>query len=445
MDLVRLARAIAGIALVSLPIAAAEGQVACAAGTMNITEGAPVLAVPTAAVKVVVVVPGGAPTQLATLTQAGSWTPDATQTATLAAQPNGSTLEFVDSAGATLCRNAFNVPAAAPGGPGAAGAAPVATSVTAARFASSDCTKAGAQWEDELSKKPGLRRGAFTELVFMEGNAGGDANVCYYNRDYGVVGDPIYVAMFSANAVTWQSVKFEPCAAQSTSPNVQQSSDKFPSTRQSAGIFQLYTFLARRCFNTVLDVSVTGTAANLVVTQRYPMTQYDRYRATLQAGILYTDLHQSDFGLRSDQADTSQHFIYDKGPTNKGPEYIASLQLYSVLKYLPSLIRRPVYAGRDPIHDQDFFDRVGGVIGVSITNPTERFSAGVSFELIYGVSVTWVSEWVRINELAAGVSTTVPFKGTTADIPTVKHWKQHPTVGISLDLRYLSVLFTGNR
>jgi hypothetical protein len=442
----RLASAFVVIALLDILAGVADAQ--CIAGTMNITAGAPVLGVPVTATTIFVQPLGAARVQVGALAPAGAWTPDAAQVTTLATQPPGSMLEFVNNAGAALCQNVFTAVVASPpgggGGPGSGGGSGTAN-VTAARFTSTDCVKAGAQWEDELFKRPGQRRGAFTELVFMEGDAGGDANVCYYNRDYGVVGDPIYVGMFSANAVNWQAVRFEPCAAQSTSPNIQQSSEKFPSTRQSGAVYQLYTFLGRRCFNTVLDVSAVGNAAGQTVVQRYPMTQYDRYRATLQAGVLYTGLHQSEFALRSDQADTSKHFIFDQGPTNRGPEYIASLQLYSVLKYFPSLLRGSAYPGRDPIHDQDLFDRLGAVVGVAITNPTQRFSVGASFEVIYGVSVTWVADYARINEVVPEVSMTTPFKGTVADIPVVKRWRQRPTIGISIDLRYLSVLFSGNR
>src|SRR5205814_811773 len=138
----------------------------------------------------------------------------------------------------------------------------------------------------------------------------------------------------------------------------------------------------RRCYNTTVDVSIVGDNRGTNLVQRYPLTQYDRYRGTVQAGILFTPLHDATFALRQDQADTSKRFIYDKGPTNEGPEYIATLNVYAVLKYLPSLLGRAnrsdnsPYSGRDPIHDQDMFDRIGGILGVAITNPTRRFAAG---------------------------------------------------------------------
>lgn len=317
-------------------------------------------------------------------------------------------------------------------------------------FTQTDCSKAGAEWEAELARNPGHRLGEFTELVFLETPTGGDANVCYYNRDYGVVGDPIYVAVFGRNAVEWLSSRFEPCSAQSAAPNIQQSSEKFPKDSDE-DTWQLQKFLERRCYNTAIDVTIVGNHSGKSVVQRYPLTQYDRYRGTVQAGVLYTDLHDAAFGLRHDQNDTNKTFIYDKGPSNHGPEYIATLNLYAIFKYLPSLLGRsdPAnhgnYAGRDPIHDQDILDRIGAVFGAGITNPTRRFSAGGSFELIYGISAIWVQDFAKVSELAPGTSTTVPFTLTEAEIPTMFVWRRRSAWGLSMDLRYFSALLTGNR
>ena len=293
---------------------------------------------------------------------------------------------------------------------------------------------------------PGHRKDHFTEIVFLESASSGSANVCYFNRDYGIVGDPIYVGVFGQNAVTWLGSRYEPCALQSAAPNILQSSDKFPSALQSGGTWQLQTFAERRCYNTAVDLSIVGAAGEQSLSQRFPLQQYDRYRASLHAGILYTKLHDSNFALRADQADTSKKFIYDKGPSNAGPEYMATLDLYAALKYLPALFgsARP-YPGRDPIHDQDFFDRLGAVLGVAITNPTRRFAAGASFEILYGVNVIWVADFARIGELAPNVSTTTTFKGAIGDIPTAFSWRKASTLGLSMDLRYVSTLLTGNR
>jgi hypothetical protein len=430
---------------------AVMAQAACPASVV-VLAGTPVKDVPQTAAKVFIVDQAGhRGDALQTSPTAGSWTPNALDASTLGVAYSNSArnLEFADASGTSLCRPSFTV-VSSPSPPSgiANGTAPLG--VTATAYGAADCSTAGSRWQQELAGQPG-HGPRFTELVFMESSTGSDANICYYNRDFGVVGDPIYVAVFGNNTVAWTGVTYSPCAAQAAAPNVLQSSDKFPSMKQS-GAWQLYSFLERRCYNTSVDVSINGLAnGNTSVSQRYALSQYDRYRGTLQAGVLFPSLHNSDFALRAVQTDTSKHLIYDRAPTSRGPEYIASLNLYSIFKYVPSIFGKAdaggygMYPGRDPIHDQDFFDRIGAVLGAGITNPTQHFTAGVSFEVLYGVSVTWSAEFVQVNELADGVSTTTPFLGTAADIPTVRHWRERPTLGLSLDLRYLSLLLTGNR
>lgn len=442
----------------------AQAHTACKedySGTIQITLGqANADLLPNTAKLVLVNENGSVADDKLTAVQNGSWTPAQADIDKLTpAQPLKARLLFLQADGKIGCTRAFNVTTpsnsnpASGNSPTSGSSIPGAGGVTETVFAQTDCSKAGAAWKDQLAHHPGHRLGGFTELVFLESVSGGDANVCYYNRDYGVVGDPIYVGVFGKKDVTWEATRFEPCSAQSAAPNIQQSSEKFPSVLQS-GAWQLQTFLARRCYNTAIDVSIVGKhlKANVVenVVQRYPLKQYDRYRGTVQAGILYTDLHDVAFGLRRDQSETSKTFIYDKGPSNSGPEYIATLNLYAILKYLPSLLGRDRmdygrYAGRDPIHDQDILDRIGAILGAGITNPKGRFSVGASFELIYGISAIWVQDFAKVSDLAKGTSTTVPFTGTEADIPTTFVWRHKPAWGLSMDLRYLAALLTGNR
>ncbi|HEU5218584.1 MAG TPA: hypothetical protein VFU23_07985, partial [Gemmatimonadales bacterium] len=80
-----------------------------------------------------------------------------------------------------------------------------------------------------------------------------------------------------------------------------------------------------------------------------------------------------------------------------------------------------------------------------IKNPGKRFVAGLSLELIYGVSAIGVIDFAKVTQVHDSVSMTVPFKGTASDIPTVLTWKHKTTFGLSIDLRYLATLFTGNR
>lgn len=413
-------------------------------GTLQISEGEVFSPLPPGTVSLFIFKPGEGRKDPLSKLVGGAWTVSEKDLQLLKAAEDAQItfLEFVNVTGRTVCIGTFNVGTAGNIPPGTANTPPTAT--TRAYDRAEDCPRAGAAWETEIAMKRRRDKGHFTLLVFLESATGGDANVCYYNRDYGVVGDPIYVGVFRSK-LTWTGAKFEPCAIQSAAPNILQSSEKFTSVEHTAGQWTLHDFLPRRCFNTAVDVSVVGDAGGKPVAQRYPLSQYDRYRATLQAGILFTPLHDSEFALRADQTDPSKKFIYDKGPTNRGPEYVASLQLYSIFRYLPSLLGRGTYSGRDPINDQSFLDRIGGILGAGIKNPGKRFVAGLSFEVIYGLSAVGVIDFAKINSLHEEVSITEPFQGAVEDIPTKLVWKHRTTFGLSLDLRYLATLFSGNR
>jgi hypothetical protein len=358
---------------------------------------------------------------------------------------------MTSGAAATICTRVFRVEGVVPSGSGSGTTAPAADGIEAMNFKAGECQRAGGEWENMLRAMPGNSRGNFTMLVFARGRSG-QGDLCWYNREYGVTGDPIFVAAFAEEDVAWTGSRYEPCALQPAAPNVLISGEKFHSaTHSGTGVFKVRTFLSRRCYNAAVDVSVVGKAGTEDIQLRYPLSQYQRYRATVQAGILFTSLHDSDFALRRDQADTSKRFIFDKGPSDTGPEYIATLQLYSILKYLPSLAgvrggnSTRIYEGRDILHDQGFFDRIGGIVGVGITNPGKRFVGGVTFEVIYGISAMYVYDFARVRRLADDVSMDEPFIGSEEDIATVSSWKGRNTWGISLDLRYLSNLFSANR
>src|SRR6266540_2128481 len=262
------------------------------AGTFQVTPGLAHGNLPPQTVKLVLVGQNGSVVDdKLSAVQNGKWTPAQADIDKLTpAQPAKARLLFLQVGVNTGCEREFNV-TPPPGTQSAPGKSSSVGTGTAAEtvFTQADCSKAGAAWDAELTRRPGRRVSGFTELVFLESQSGGDANICYYNRDYGVVGDPIYVGVFGRKQVTWETTRFEPCAAQAVAPNVQQSSERFPSTLQ-AGDWQLQTFLERRCYNTAVDVSIVGKkASGENVVQRYALTQYDRYRGTVQAGILYTD------------------------------------------------------------------------------------------------------------------------------------------------------------
>jgi hypothetical protein len=346
-----------------------------------------------------------------------------------------------------LCKRTYAIPSgptAGPPPPPPAAGKPQATGAADRIYGASDCRTAGAVWEAELRRQQ--TRDRFTELVLLDGGSG-SATPCYYNRDYGVVGDPIYVAMFTENPQLWTEVSFDPCAAESAAPNVLQASEKFPiSALQASGQYHLSPFLPRRCYNTSVDITVRGSKATAAEATRYPLKQADRYRATLQAGVLFTTQHDGDFGLRASPADPTQQVIFDKGPTDRGPEYTASLVLYAFPRYLASLVGQGErsYPGRDVLHDQSILDRLGLVLGVGLTNPSKRFVLGFSGEVLYGVNAVGVWEFARVQRLS-GFAVGGAFSGTADQIPTTKVWDTDFVFGLSVDLRYVSLLFTGSR
>lgn len=386
-----------------------------------------------------------------------TWTPTAEEAraiATAQAAAPGRTffLQWSGAAGVPPCTQRFRVVAPAPNGdPPAADVTPITPTIPASAQAAAqrlsrpgeggpagstawdegDCVRAGAQWRQEIRRAEGSDR--FTEIVFLE--SGG---VCYRSRDYGVTGDPIYVAVFTDQPEEWDGVQvtYEPCAIESASPSVLVS-DRLPSipSGTQSREWRLRTYPPRTCYNDAVAVTVQGPGST---TARTTVQQAQRYRATLQLGAVFTDLHDHSFGLRPDGA---VQRIYDQGPDDRGPEYFASIVLYGLPHYLPSLFTGRRYAGRDPVHDVGFLDRVGGMLGVGLNDPGKQFAAGLTFEVISGVNVTGTWYWAQVPELA-GVAENDVFTGNADQIPTRQTWERDFSFGVSLDLRYAASLFT---
>lgn len=299
------------------------------------------------------------------------------------------------------------------------------------------CGQAGARWEGEIRRE--LGSDDFTQIVFLE-----DRGVCYRggNRDYGVTGNPIYVGVFTDDEKVWDeaNIQYEPCAIESAVPAVLVNDKASVLSNFQSGLnaWVLRTYPQRSCFNTTVGVTVTGRVDEKTVTARTSLEQAQRYRATLNLGTLFTDLHNRTFGLRPD-GDGQR--IYGQGPTDTGPEYYAAVVLYGLPYYLPSLLGGERYRGRDVIHENGLLDRIGGVIGVGISDPRKQFVAGFAFEALAGVSVTGTWNFMRVNKLA-GVNEGDLFTGAADRIPQRQEWDQKFVIGVALDLRYVSALVT---
>jgi hypothetical protein len=170
-------------------------------------------------------------------------------------------------------------------------------------------------------------------------------------------------------------------------------------------------------------------------TGTFILEQYQRYRATLQFGVVFSDLNSGDFIVQEGK-------IFNEGPTDRGPHYMLYTVIYAAPRYIGSLFSpKKFYEGRDILHDLGFFDRIGAVVGVGINNKIfDTFHLGFSFEVMYGVNFIGVWEFTRLNQLAEGYTLGDDFTGET--IPQVKTWKTGFTIGLSLDLRYVYSFFS---
>jgi hypothetical protein len=295
----------------------------------------------------------------------------------------------------------------------------------------------------------------FTAILFDE-----NLNVAWVNRTYGSVGDLIYVAVIKEKDEVDSkiSVSFAPCSQEPDAPSlfVSQSlslpngQNVVPPTDDNAAASGeegeesdqtgekgtgMVKFPPRSCFSQSVTITVKKSVENSPE-GTFILQQYQRYRATLQLGVVFSNLNSGDFSVAGGK-------IINKGPTNRGPHYMLYTVVYAAPRYIGSLFSsKKAYEGRDILHDQDFFDRIGAVVGVGINqNVADTFHLGLSFEVMYGVNFIGVWEFTQLNQLAAGYHINDSFTGADTDIPVVTTWKSGFVMGLSLDLSYVYNLF----
>ncbi|HVR98129.1 MAG TPA: hypothetical protein VMW27_16040 [Thermoanaerobaculia bacterium] len=295
-------------------------------------------------------------------------------------------------------------------------------------------------WNEVIHRRLGHER--YTAIAFTP-----NGEVCKNNRDFGVAGDLIYTAIYVAkeqkNDDRSPAIQFTKCDLQSPIPNNPEGGNLLPETQDGEG--WLNHFPVRQCFGTSAEMRITGTTNPDPVNFTLPM--YERYRYTLQGGVISTSQHAHSFGLRPDG---SVQRVFDKGPVDDGPEYVASIVLYALPRYFQTWVRHRrgaeleglealvarTYAGRDVLHDNGIYDRIGLVFGAGLSNPNDRFVAGLSFEIIPGVNGIGVYEYAKLKELA-GVKEGDPFTGTEDKIPVREVWERKVVLGVSLDMRFV--------
>lgn len=296
----------------------------------------------------------------------------------------------------------------------------------------SDCAVAAGLMESKLPAE--TRKRGYTLIAFMQ-----SGEICYANRLYGIAGQEIFIAVYSDLATQWQPLRFEPCALESAAPSVFVSVDSvnIPSARQAAD-WSLRQYPARTCYNSTVNISMTAEAGAGAIS--YTLGQYQLYRGTVQLGALFTDQFVQTFDVRT--GEDGQSIVYSRGPNGRGVDYTASLVLYGLPYYLPSLLGGSYYQGRDLLHDQGLLDRIGLVLGVGLTQPGRRFIAGGAFEVMYGLNLMAVADVFRSPRLV-GTQVGQTFEGRAEDLRTEERWTVKPMLGLSIDLLYVKELFSG--
>lgn len=303
------------------------------------------------------------------------------------------------------------------------------------------CWNEGEKWKTDLRDKRHLGRSKddFTIVGLSQ-----EGYPCYRNRDYGVVGDPIYVGLMYEGTLKIEKRGFEPCELATAGPIIFQNLGGQSVVRSATAPPGLAHVLeATRCFNAAVTIVIVGTEVGKKTPFeiRFPLKQYERYTATFQVGVLFTDLREHSFGLRPDGTVMR---ITDEGPVNSGPEYVSALVLYGFPHYVDELFSKGYkYFGRDIVNDGGVWDRMGLVLGVGLNQPAKRFIGGLSLELVTGVNVIGVVDFAEVKELN-GVAVDDQFSGTAATIPARSVWRRDVKFGLTLDARFATKLFSKN-
>lgn len=300
------------------------------------------------------------------------------------------------------------------------------------------CRTKGEQKRMEIrtERKLGNAQDDFSLVVFCR-----DVTAQQIGRDYGVEGDPIYVGLYDDGTLLNPRIEFTSCSIEPAGPRIFQSESAFPGGVQSAAVdpFELKILAQRACFDASVQIDLKAQRRDgTEVSKSFTLQQARRYHATLQVGPVFTERQAHSFGLRVDEENNKR--IFDKGPVNRGPEYMAALVIYALPRQLGSVFGGEAFRGRDILHEKSFADRLGGVLGVGVRDPAKSFAAGLSFELFDYVNVIAVYRWARLPQLT-GVEEDDVFLGTADQIPVRDEWKGHFEAGLAIDLRYVTALF----
>jgi hypothetical protein len=299
-----------------------------------------------------------------------------------------------------------------------------------------ECKAAAKVWQD--ANKDEWKDGKNRLLVLFNHKAA----LCYRSNLSPHQGDIIWTGFVYTDdvVVDQSSVDLSQCSDRSPEPNILVSGDIKGLIAQAGAKFGVHIASSDRCWDNEITLTANMKLKDAdAVQDTRTISFYPRYQATLQVGVLYTDLHDADFGLRDSGG---QNVIYNKEESNTGPEYVASMVFYGLPNYFLGEGLSEGYHGRDIINENTVADRIGLMILAGIQDPSDRFGVGLSFELGYGINIFVAHQWFKQRQLV-GVHEGDVFTGDADAIPTKKDWENETTVGLSFDIRYLTKLFKG--
>ncbi len=303
-----------------------------------------------------------------------------------------------------------------------------------------DCRIAAKVWQGDNPEDWNQGRNVLLVLFNRE------ARACFESTLLAKQGDTVLIGIVASPDDDIQAkADFSQCNREPVQPNIYLSGNPKDALKlQAAGVdFGVEIIEVRRCWDKEITVTVSvknlGKANAPEVQGNRPISFYERYRGTLQLGVLYTDLHENDFGLRDS---AGQQVIYNTESVEKGPEYVMSLVVYGFPRYFTDGAFKNGYRGRDILNEHDWLDRIGLTLIAGLDDPGDRFGIGLSFELAYGINVIWTKQWFRQRELV-GLAEGDVFAGAASDITTKREWETDSSFGLSFDLRYITALFKG--
>ncbi len=300
-----------------------------------------------------------------------------------------------------------------------------------------DCRTAGDVLSAQIAREqPGSD---FTAVVFDEVSKA----VCYQSTDRPKFGGWIHVAVLTKDPLVWNAAKLtlNPCSLQDSKLALFAPESLPEGNFAQSGVYRLRRFQSRRCYDPTVNITVENEARpgtnDVKITMRHELAQARRYHAALQLGVIFTNLHDHSFGLTRDR-DTTR--VFDKGPVRNGPEFTATILIYSLLNQMRGLLGGERYAGRELVADNSVLDRIGGVLGAGLNKPGDRFLAGLAYEAVPGVNASVVWNTARVSRLT-GIQPGAAFAGTEQQLPVRREWRHDVAFGLSLDLTYATKLF----